>query len=77
MLGLVLCGETQVLEAEHPELCTGGSDINVCSARPHGQLQLWRTRYDIVAVHPAGIQEPGRNRRPDTKVSSVGAWSSS
>ncbi|MEG7522320.1 MAG: hypothetical protein M3H12_04365 [Chromatiales bacterium] len=40
-------------------------DVTVYSAIPDGQLQLCRTRYEAGAVHPAGIKEPWRHRRPD------------
>ena len=45
----------------------------MCSARPEGQLPLWPViYYDVGAVHPASITEPGRHSWPDPNVRSCG-----
>ena len=56
---LVVGGEISSARGGTPRTLSAVHDINVCSARPYGQLQLYQTKYEVGAVHPAGINEAG------------------
>ena len=76
LIGLTICLMDSGARGGIPVTLPAVQYINICFARPDGQVQLCRTRYEIGAVHPVGIKEPGTHCRPDTKVihgSGVGA----
>ena len=46
--------------------------IIVCNAMPGEHIHRCRTKYEVGAVHEAGIREPRKHRRPYQKFSSGG-----
>jgi len=72
LLGLVLTWETAGTRSGTTKPLPAVHYVIVYSARPDGQLQLCLTRYEVGAAYPAAIKQPGRHRRPDTKVISSG-----
>ena len=57
---------------ETPRILPAVHDVKVCSAIPVARIQLFRTRYEVGAVHEAGNTEPRTHNRPYPKLNSGG-----